>query len=238
MKKLIVLSGYLLLHLVVLSQPIGMPGNSQNTLNSESKVLINLPYSSDVVVSALSDYLSKSGKKQQNAAQGYLLSANTLLVKRNKADADLHFAIDNKSANNKYASVIYLKLQSTVSEDNFRETTVNFDRNDAQDYLDNLAIAIQPYARKLQIQHQQEWLSQSITRMSDLVEKGKELELERIEIEGRLSANTTLKQKNRLQKKKLENDAAININSRDQLTQSYDITQQISSLDKLLNSVR
>ena len=162
MKRLFVATGFLFLCGFVFGQAKDGTAELQKMAASHPAALIYLPYSPEVVQKALanylsesSDYLRESGENQDEKVKGYLLSSNTLIVKSNKTGADMHFIIGLKNDSNKYESGIYLKLNSFSNEDNSWEKPTQFDMQDAKDYLDNLAIAIKPYASDLQLKLQQ-----------------------------------------------------------------------------------
>jgi len=162
MKRLFVATGFLFLFGFVFGQSKDGTAELQKMPASHPAALIYLPYSPEVVQKALanylyesSDYLRESGENQDEKVKAYLLSSNTLIVKSNKTGADMHFISGLKNDSNKYESGIYLKLNSFSNEDNSWGKPMQFDMQDAKDYLDNLAIAIKPYASDLQLKLQQ-----------------------------------------------------------------------------------
>ena len=60
---------------------------------------------------------------------------------------------------------------------------------DAKDYLDNLAVAIKPYASKLQLELQQKNLTDAQDKNTTLVSEGNKLEEERKKIQLKIGEN-------------------------------------------------
>jgi hypothetical protein len=115
MKKLFVVTGFLFLCGYAIGQAKDGTADLQSTASSQPAASIYLPYSPEVVKKALNNYLSQTSDREQKNAKGYLLSSNTLIVKNNKSDADMHFVIGLKDPTTINESVVYLKLNSPSS---------------------------------------------------------------------------------------------------------------------------
>lgn len=230
MKRLFVATGFLLLCGFAIGQAKDGTAEFQKTVTSQPVALIYLPYSPQVVQKALADYLSKTSNKQQENAEGYLLSSNTLIVKSNKSGADMHFAIGLKNDSEINESVIYLKLNSFSNEQDSLGKAIQFDMQDAKDYLDNLAIAIKPYASDLQLKLQQKKLLDAQDKNRSLVTEGNKLEEERKKIQELISENKSAKKEIRLVERKIKNDKSIDENLTARLDLSNDIAKQVADL--------
>jgi hypothetical protein len=235
MKNLFLATGFLILCGFAIGQAKDGTAELQQTITSQPAALIYLPYSPEVVKKALGNYLSKISNREQKNAKEYLFSSNTPIVKSNKSAADMHFLIGLKDPNNKNESAIYLKLNSSSNYADSAQTGIQFEMQDAKDYLDNLAVAIKPYASKLQLELQQKNLTDAQDKNTTLVTEGNKLEAERKKIQLKIGENENYKKDKGLARKKAKNDKLIEENISARLQLSNDITQQIAALVLLNN---
>jgi hypothetical protein len=236
MKNLFLAAGFLFLCGFAIGQAKDGTSELQQTVTSQPAALIYLPYSPEVVIKALDNYLSKTSANQQKNAKEYLLSSNTLIVKSNKSGADMHFLIGLKDPNNKNESAIYLKLNSSSNyADHSAQTGIRFEMQDAKDYLDNLAVAIKPYASKLQLELQQKNLSDAQDKNTSLVLEGNKLEEQRKKIQAHTGENENYKRDKNFARKKAKNDKLIEENLTARLQLSDNIVKQIAALALLSN---
>ncbi|HEV8504754.1 MAG TPA: hypothetical protein VGQ53_05120 [Chitinophagaceae bacterium] len=237
MKRLFSATGFLLLCGFAIGQAKDGTAEFQKMAIPQPAALIYLPYSPEVVQKALADYLVKTGNKQQENAKGHLLSSNTFIVKNNKSGADMHFAIGlkNKDTITINESAVYLKLNSFSNDENRTGEAILFNMQDAKDYLDNLAIAIKPYASDLQLKLQQKNLSDAQDKHTSLITEGNKLEDERKKIRVEIDENKSAKKETRLVERKIKNERLIDENLTARLNLSDDITKQIAALALLTN---
>jgi hypothetical protein len=106
---------------------------------------------------------------------------------------------------------------------------------DAKDYLDNLAIAIKPYAGKLQLELQQKNLADARNKNTSLIQQGDKLDQKGKNIQIKIGENENYKRDKGLARRKAKNDKLINENLAAQLSLSNDITQQMAALALLKN---
>lgn len=235
MKKLFVVTGLLFLCGYAIGQAKDGTADLQLTTASQPAASIYLPYSPKVVEKALANYISKVSEREQRNANGYLLSSNTLIVKNNKSGSDMRFIIGLKDATNVNVSVVYLKLNSFSNYLDSAQTATQFDMQDAKDYLDNLAIAIKPFASKLQLELQKKNLADAQSKTTSLLQDGDKLEQKRKNIQIKIGENENYKRDKGLARRKAKNDKLINENLAAQLSLSNDITQQMAALALLKN---
>ena len=235
MKKLFVVTGFLFLCGYAIGQAKDGTAELQSTASSQPAASIYLPYSPEVVKKALNNYLSQTSDREQKNAKGYLLSSNTLIVKNNKSDADMHFVIGLKDPTNINESVVYLKLNSPSNYEQTVQSEIQFDMQDAKDYLDNLAIAIKPYARELQLELQQKNLADARNKNTSLIQEGDKLEQKRKNIQIKIGENENYKRDKGLARRKAKNDKLINDNLTAQSNLSRDIAKQMAALGLLKN---
>lgn len=230
MKKLFVVTGFLFLCGYAIGQAKDGTADLQLTVASQPAASIYLPYSPEVVKKALANYISKDSEREQRNANGYLLSSNTLIVKNNKSGSDMRFIIGLKDATNVNVSVVYLKLNSFSNYLDSAQTATQFDMQDAKDYLDNLAIAIKPFASKQQLELQKKNLADAQSKTTSLLQDGDKLEQKRKNIQIKIGENENYKRDKGLARRKAKNDKLINENLAAQLSLSNDITQQMAAL--------
>jgi hypothetical protein len=233
MKKLFVVTGLLFLCGYAIGQAKDGTADLQLTTASQPAASIYLPYSPKVVEKALANYISKVSEREQRNANGYLLSSNTLIVKNNKSGSDMRFIIGLKDPKNVNESVVYLKLNSTSNYADSAQTATQFDMQDAKDYLDNLAIAIKPYASKLQLELQQKNLTDAQNKSTLLIQQGDKLEQQRKNIQIKIGENENYKRDKGLTRRKVKNDRLMNENLAAQLNLSNDIAKQMAALGLL-----
>ena len=230
MKRLFVATGFLFLCGFAIGQATDGTSELQKIGTSQPAALIYLPYSPQVVQKALSDYLLKTSDRQKENAAGYLLSSNTFIVKNNTSGADMNFAIGLRDRGTINESVVFLKLNSFSKDENGTGQPMQFDMQDAKDYLDNLAIAIKPYASDLQLKLQQKKLLDAQDKNRSLVTEGNKLEEERKKIQELISENKSAKKEIRLVERKIKNDKSIDENLTARLDLSNDIAKQVADL--------
>ena len=226
MKSLFIAIGFLFLSGFAIGQAQDGTAELQKTVTHPPAALIYLPYSPEVVRKAFASYLSETNDKDLNHAKDYLLSSQTLIVRNNKTYADMRFVIglkDNKSSNE---SVVYLKLNPESNNEPDEETATRFDMQDAKDYLNNLAMAIKPYASELQLKLQQKNLSAARDKSSSLIAEGDKLEEKRRKLQSQIGEN----ENKSLARKKAKNDRLIDENLTTRMNLNSDIAQQISAL--------
>ena len=237
MKRLFIATGFLFLGVFVIGQAKDGTAEFQKMTTSQPAALIYLPYAPEVVQKALADYLLETGEKQQENEKGYLLSFNTFIVKNNKSGADMHLVIGlkNQDTMTLNESVVYLKLNSISNDENSIGKAIQFDMQDAKDYLDNLAIAIKPRASDLQLKLQQKSLSDAQDKYTSLITEGNKLDEERKKIQVQIGENKSAKKEIRLVERKIKNEKLIDENLKARLNLSNDIDKQIASLALLTN---
>ncbi len=224
MKRVVVAIGFLFLFGFAIGQAQDGTAELQKTVNRIPAALIYLPYSPEVVKDALENYLTET-----NDAKGYLVSSKTLIVKNNNTKADMRFVIGLKDEKNSNESVIYLKLNQGSNNEPGGQPAVRFDMQNAKDYLNNLAVAIKPYATEQQLNLQQKNLSAARDKSMSLIAEGDKLEDKRKKLRGQIGENENRSDK-ALARKKARNDRLIDENLATRMILNDDIAQQISAL--------
>jgi hypothetical protein len=147
----------------------------------------------------------------------------------------MNFAIGLRDQSTINESVIFLKLNSFSKDENSTGQAIQFDMQDAKDYLDNLAIAIKPYASDLQLKLRQKNLSDAYDKNRSLITEGNKLEEERKKIQVQIGENKSAKKETRLVERKIKNQSLIDENLTARLNLGNDIAKQIAELALLTN---
>jgi hypothetical protein len=200
---------------------------------SQPAALIYLPYSPQVVIKALAYYAADGNNKQQENMKAYVRSPNTLIVKNNRSNADMIFQVGLKDVANKNESVLYLKLNSTSNSEDSTPGAIQFYMQDAKEYLNNLAIAIQPYASKLQIELQEKNLAKAMNDNNALVVNGNKLEEKQRQLRSGMNTNENYRKDDKLAKRLATNTRLIDENHTARIVSTISIEEQTKSLTQL-----
>jgi hypothetical protein len=237
MKKILMAMGLLLVSFCVLGQAkegtIPQVENAASTLNAAQ---IFLPYSPEVVIAALNNFLLKKGKAEEQKATGFLLSENTLLYKNNINATDMHFFFGLKSPGNPNETMVYLGLESSFQDVSNNTVTNYFDMQQAKDFLDNLAIAIQPYAADLQLKLQTKSLLHAQAKGQAIANEGVKLNKQRLSMMEKIAGNNASPKSERLIKRLAKNKQHIDNNEVSQAKQNTEIQKQKLALILLTNN--
>lgn len=231
MKKLVVAVSCVMFYAFASGQARDGTLDLKNAGKYEPAALIYLPYAPQVVKDALGNYLEKTTKKDQQHAIGYLLSNNTDLAKSNIYEADMLFEIGVKDKEHVNETVVYLKLHSAPNTYSRSQPEFYFNMENAKDYLNNLAIAIKPYATQLQVQLQGKNLSQATAQLTKLTKQGNKLQKEKRSLDQGIAKNDAGKEATA--KKKNDNQKKINENNIAQALQTIEVNSQKLSLTLL-----
>lgn len=237
MKQLIIVIGITLSSICSMGQARDGTIDLKQTEKAQPAALIYLPYAPEVVQLALSDYLSKTSNNHEDGNDSFLLSENTLLVKNNTSNADMYFEIGVKDNQHLNESVVYLKLNSFGRDlnDQATFTPVHYDMQQAKDYLDNLAVAMEPYAVDLQIKLQKKNLAKAQKKSASLMQEGKDLEQKRQDLGQRNAYGRSYKNDLRLNKKTQATELAIKDNLTAQVLQNKEVGMQQAALTLLMD---
>jgi hypothetical protein len=186
MKKTILFFPILLLSLLSYGQ--AQEGTVEYQKKSQPAAVIELQYPPSVVDAAMNDYLSRKGRSRSNTIKGFSTFRNTQPVQTDSVNADLYFKTERKSRKEKEVTVISLLVMPTEAQTN----TGNFhyvNMDDAKNYLNDLASAIDAYNLELVIKEQNDVLIKAEARYKSLVNDGEDLEKKRTAIDRKIADN-------------------------------------------------
>ena len=199
MKKTIPFFAILLISVFGYGQAYESAVQYQNKL--QPAAVIELPYPPSVVDAAMSDYLSKKGKSRSNDIKGFITFRNTQPVQNDSVNADLYFKTEHKSKKEREVTVVSLlvmPIEAQTNTGNLHYLTMD----DAKDYLNGLATAIDAYNLELTIKDQNDAVIKAEAKYKSLANEGEDLENKRISIEKKIADNKNDQQQ---QLKELEN---------------------------------
>ncbi len=199
MKKTIPFFAILLISVFGYGQAYESAVQYQNKL--QPAAVIELPYPPSVVNGAMSEYLSKKGKSRSNDIKGFITFRNTQPVQSDSVNADLYFKTEHKSKKEKEVTVVSLLLmpiESQINTGNLHYLTMD----DAKDYLNGLATAIDAYNLELTIKDQNDVIIKAEAKYKSLANEGEDLENKRTSIEKKIADNKNDQQQ---QLKEIEN---------------------------------
>lgn len=174
MKKLLLSFCMILLVSLVFGQARDGTTEYNYNANKQPAALIYLPYSPNVVSSAILHYKNEGYNVKDASSKMYESFQNTSLIQDNISVENLTFKIGYKDLQNKNITAVYLMLETSLLEstvyDDYRPRTVHFlDMDQAIAFLNNLAVAIQSYASNKQIIQQTNDLALATIKQSKLV---------------------------------------------------------------------
>jgi hypothetical protein len=199
MKKIIAF--FLILFVSVFSYGQAHEGLVEYQKKSHPAAVIELPYPPGVVNDAMSDYLSKKGKSKGNDIKGFITYRNTQPVQNDSSNADLYFKTEHKSSREKEVTVVSLLLMTPDAQAS-TGTIRYLGVEEAKNYLNGLATAIEAYDLELSIKTQNDGLIKAEAKYKTLANEGDDLEKKRKAIETKIIDN---KNDQQLQLKEIEN---------------------------------
>ena len=199
MKKIICTA--FIVSIFILSYAQAYEGGVEYQKKQQPAAVIELAYPPSVVNAAMNDYLSKKGKSRKDDVKGFSTFRNTEPVQGDGVNADLYFKTERKSRKEKeitMVSLLVLPADAQTSASNLRYLGMN----DAKNYLNDLALAIDAYNLELSIKDQNDAVIKAEAKYKSLTSEGDDLENKLKAIEKKIADNKNDQQK---QLKEIEN---------------------------------
>ena len=194
MKKISLLFSIILIS--VFSYGQAFEGAVQYQKQLQPAATIELPYPPSVVDAAMNDYLSKKGKSRSNGMKGFTTFRNTEPLLNDSANADLYFKTERKNRKEKEVTIVSLLVMPNSGNLHY----LNMD--DAKNYLNGLAIAIEAYNLELTIKNQNDDVIKAEAKYKSLTKEGEELQNKKSAIDKKVADN---KNEQQLQLKEVDN---------------------------------
>lgn len=135
---------------------------------------IELPYEPKVVHAIIDNYFSKDGAMSEDL-NGFKTFRNSQFVRGDSINADLYFKVAPKSRSEKDQSIVYLMVGMPNEDITVRKLETHFTRDQARDFLNNLASVSEAYNLEMEIKHQHETVIKAEKRYNNLVDGGAHL---------------------------------------------------------------
>jgi len=162
--------------------------------SEQPAAVIELPYTADIIVDAMNEYLSKKGKSKATDLKGFKTFRNTETPGVKSDNADLYFKIERKSRQDKEISFVSLLLTQPNDEEDASKNLNYLNMEQAKTYLNELAPAIEAYNLELLIKDQNESLIKAESKHKSQREEGEDLNRKKIELDSKIAENNAQQQ--------------------------------------------
>jgi hypothetical protein len=186
-KKTLPIMKHLLLSAVLLCSTVISFGQAQegsvtNPQLQQVAAVIELPYSTTIVIAALNDYMTRNGKTGGDDIKGYACYRDKKLTNE-LLKGDLYFKVEKKKKNE--SSTVSLLLSSPVK----LATSASLSMEQAKAILDAFAPAVEAFNIELMIKDQTEAVSKAESKYKKIASEGEDLEKKRASIESKVQDN-------------------------------------------------
>jgi len=196
MKKILLLSSMFSITLAYAQEVMEAKTEFQKT--TQPSVMVELPYSPDVVEDAIKDYFNRIGVKP-DGARGFQVYRSTRLGLTDAWNSDLYFKVEKKSRKEKEESVVYFFATPEKQQPNLRKPGDYYGVDGARVFMKNMLPSIDTYNLQVQISMQQEELKKAEKKYQRIVEDGDDLDKKLKKVQENIQEN-----KNDLARQKLE----------------------------------
>jgi hypothetical protein len=175
-----------------------MEAKTEFQKTTQPGVMVELPYSQEVVEDAIKDYFNRIGVKP-DGAKGYQVYRSTKLTLTDAWNSDLYFKIERKSRKEKEESVVYFFATPEKQQPNLRKPGDDYGQDGARSFMKNMLPSIDSYNLIVLIGNQEEEVRKAEKRYQRTVEEGEDLDKKLKKVQENIQEN-----KNDLARQKLE----------------------------------
>ncbi len=176
-------------------------GTVKHQGRQQPAAVLEVPYSNDIVMAAMANYLSKKRKSAETDIPGFATFRNSQMPDTGE-NADLYFRVERKTRHEKDISVVYLLL-TTLNEAQIPRDTLHYlNMKDARAHLDDLALVITAYDLEKQVSSLYDEIHFMESVYGNLDDDRKQIETEQKTLNGKFARNAEA-----LQDKRVEIDA-------------------------------
>ncbi len=193
---------------VVYSQEV-MEAKTEFQKTAQPSVMVELPYSADVVEDAIKDYFNRIGVKP-DGARGFQVYRSTRLGLTDAWNSDLYFKVEKKSRKEKDESVVYFFATPEKQQPNLRKPGDYYGVDGARNFMKSMLPSIDSYNLQVQISMQEEEVKKAEKKYQRIMDDGDDLDKKLKKVQENIQENKT-----------------------DQATQKLEIENQRKLLDKL-----
>lgn len=156
--------------------------------SQQPAAIIELPYATEVVESAIKDQLTRKGLRAEQS-KGFMLFRNMQLVPSDTISSDLYFKVDRKNRRDNNLSVVYLVVAKKNENVADRNGESDYGMDQAKTMLTDLIPSVDAAGLEAQIKDQQNTVNKAERKYKDLVSDGQDLEKRRKDLENKISTN-------------------------------------------------
>jgi len=196
MKKLLLVLSFFSIATAYSQEVMEAKAEFQKT--TQPSVMVELPYSPEVVEDAIKDYFNRLGVKP-DGAKGYQVYRSTKLGTTDAWNSDLYFKVERKSRKEKTESVVYFFATPEKQQPNLRKPGDYYGVDGARIFMKGMLPSIDSYNLNVQISQQEEEVRKAEKRYQRTVEDGDDLDKKLKKVQENIQEN-----KNELARQKLE----------------------------------
>ena len=175
-----------------------MEAKTEFQKTTQPGVMVELPYSPDVVEDAIKDYFNRIGVKP-DGAKGYQVYRSTRLGLTDAWNSDLYFKVERKSRKERAESVVYFFATPEKQQPNLRKPGDYYGVDGARSFMKGMLPSIDTYNLLVQIGIQEEEVRKAEKRYQRTIEEGDDLDKKLKKVQENIQEN-----KNELARQKLE----------------------------------
>jgi hypothetical protein len=142
---------------------------------AQPSVMVELPYSPDVVEDAIKDYFNRIGVKPDDS-RGFQVFRSTKLGLTDAWNSDLYFKVERKSRKEKDESVIYFFATPEKQQPNLRKPGDNYGVDGARSFMKSMLPSIDSYNLQVQIAMQEEEVRKAEKKYQRIMDDGDDLD--------------------------------------------------------------
>jgi hypothetical protein len=151
-----------------------MEGKVEYQKKEQPALIIELPYSPQVVEDAIKDYLNKRGSKA-SSSKGYQMFKGTRLSELDTEGSDVYFKVERKSRKEKDASVVYMFV-TKPNENPITRVVETQDLSAARSFVNNMLPSLEAYNLETDISAQENEVKKAEKKFERLVDDQKDME--------------------------------------------------------------
>jgi hypothetical protein len=165
-----------------------MEAKTEFQKTTQPGVMVELPYSPDVVEDAIKDYFNRLGVKP-DGSRGFQVFKSTKLVQTDAWNSDLYFKVERKSRKEKDESVVYFFATPEKQLPNLRKAGDYYGVDGARSFMKNMIPSIDSYNLQVQINYQEEEVRKAEKKYQRTVEDGDDLEKKLKKVQDNIQEN-------------------------------------------------
>ena len=159
---------------VAYSQEV-MEAKTEFQKTTQPSVMVELPYSPEVVEDAIKDYFNRLGVKP-DGSRGFQVYRSTRLGQTDAWNSDLYFKVERKSRKEKEETVVYFFATPEKQQPNLRKPGDYYGVDGARSFMKNMLPSIDSYNLSVQISQQEEEVRKAEKRYQRTVDDGNDLD--------------------------------------------------------------